>query len=89
MGHPAPRSLHGEALRAGDEFGDRDPGGKVTTLAMMAGEPVVVCWRERDFDEALSAAADMGLPVATTWSVSEAVGFYPDAHAGSAEELDQ
>ncbi len=31
----------------------------------------------------------MGLPIAMTWSVAEAVGFYPDAHAGSADEVDR
>ena len=36
------------------------------TLAMIDGMPVVVCWQARDFEAALEAAADMGLPVATS-----------------------
>ena len=44
------------------------------TVAMIQGEPAIVCWRERDVEAALSAAADMGLPVATSWSVAEAAG---------------
>ena len=71
-----------------DEFEDRDPGDEMT-VAMIQGEPAVVCRRERNVEAALAAAAAMGLPVATSWSVAEAAGFYPDTHAGSAEELDQ
>ena len=70
-----------------DEFEDQDPGGELT-IAMINGEPVVVCWRERDVDAALAAAYDMGLPVASSWSVMAALGFYPGCQEGSAEELD-
>ena len=77
-----------ETRTEADQFEDRDPGDEMT-VAMIQGEPAVVCWRERDVEAALSAAADMGLPVATSWSVAEAAGFYPDAHVGSVEELDQ
>ncbi len=71
-----------------DEFEDRDPGGEVT-IAMIHSEPAVLCWQVRDYEAALAAAGNMGLPIATCWSVAEAVGFYPDAHTGSAEERDQ
>ena len=54
-----------ETRTEADEFEDRDPGDEVT-VAMIQGEPAVVCWRERDVEAALSAAADMGLPVATS-----------------------
>ena len=70
----------GETRTEVDEFEDRDPGDEMT-VAMIQGEPAVVCRRERDVEAAL--------PVATSWSVAEAAGFYPDTHAGSAEELDQ
>ena len=70
-----------------DEFEDQNPGGDLT-IAMMNGEPVVVCWRERDVDAALVAAYDMGLPVASTWSIVAALGFYPGCQEGWAEELD-
>ena len=42
-----------------DEFEDQDPRGELT-IAMVHGEPVVVCWRERDVDAALAAAHDYG-----------------------------
>ena len=35
-----------------------------------------MCWRERDVETALSAA--------TSWSVAEAAGFYPDMYVGVA-----
>ena len=49
-----------ETRTEADEFEDRDPEREVT-VAMIQGEPAVVCWRERDVEVAL--AADMGLPV--------------------------
>ena len=52
------------------------------TLAMIDGKPVVVCWQARDFEAALSAAVDMGLPVATTCSVAEEAGLDPVPGSG-------
>ena len=49
---------------------------------MIDGKPVVVCWQARDFEAALSAAADMGLPVATTCSVAEEAGLDPAPGSG-------
>ena len=59
------------------------------TIATVNGEPAVVCWLSRDFEDALETAADMGQPTTTTSSVAVVVRFYPDMYVGSAEELDQ
>ena len=76
-----------EANTAPGELEGLDPGGEVT-LAMIDGEPVIVCRQVKDYEAALSAAADMGLPVSVSWAVAEAAGFYPGAQEGAAEELD-
>ena len=44
---------------------------KGVTLAMVAGEPMVVFWRREDFGAALAAAEDMGLPVTSPKSVED------------------
>ena len=67
------------------EFQDRDPGARELTIAMIDGEPVVLLWQARWVDAALSAAADMGLPVASSWGVARELGFEPGDDVGSAE----
>ena len=59
------------------------------TIAMVAGEVALVFWRPEDFEEALDAGHDMGLPITTTLSVAEDLGFHPgNFDPGSAEAAD-
>ena len=47
-------------------------------MSMVDGEPVIVIWTVGDFDEALDAARDMGLPVAGRSAVVAAHGYQDD-----------
>ena len=65
------------------------------SLAVFGGEPMVLFWRAEDFDEALGAALDMGLPLTTTAGVGAELGLDPDlfgpdsAEAADIEDLDR
>ena len=59
------------------------------SIAVFDGEPMVLFWRAEDFDEAMAAAEDMGLPLTTTAAVGEELGFHPDLFGpDSAEAAD-
>ena len=47
------------------------------SLAMVEGEVALVFWRPEDFEEALAAHRDTGLPITTTYTVAADLGFHP------------